>query len=344
MDTPDDDEWEYEYDENETEEFYVTLDLSGILPTGQEGIDPAYIPSEDRPRTGRPSYKKTKSKTTVTAASRLAAQASAPELAPQSETDTLDSSRIQIVDLHTSTPLIAYQGQLLSCHWASTVGTDMLFAKQDPDADSHHAPLRTVAPFDLLGLSSTKLMASTAQLRSRDNRPVIEKDPSPFPDQAARRRSSGTLSTSGANRQLKTSKARINQQNFLSRLGAANAKRKRDDESTMGLPMRSGRHAFVREGESPEDTSSSDAIFSMPDGNTAVAETELAESRSISGPHPLVTGGDVVEVESVEDRPLSVPTPSVADGDTIMTEVESARAAWTADTQPPLPVQQEGSS
>ncbi|KAF2495272.1 hypothetical protein BU16DRAFT_385443 [Lophium mytilinum] len=320
MDKSDDDEWEYEYDENETEEFYVTLDLSGILPKGQEGIDPAYIPSEERRYTGRPSYKKTKSKTTMAAASLLAAQDSAPGLSPESETEALDSSRIQIIDLHTSSPLIAYQGQLLSCHWASTVGTDMLFAKQDPDADTQHTLLRTIPPFDLLGLSSTKLMASTAKLRPRDSHPVIEKEAAPSFDQATRTQFSGTTGTSGTDSQLKTSKAKINQQNFLSRLGAANAKRKRDDDSSIGLPTRAGGYAFVRESESPEDTLISGDLPSIADEETVAVETELAESGLVSGPTPLVTGEEATVRESIEDRAVPGPTPSLADEDTVMIE------------------------
>jgi hypothetical protein len=259
MDNTEGDEWEYEYDAGETEDFYVTLDLSGTLSIGREGIDPAYLPSlERRRKMGRPSYKTVMSRPPTDSYVRPR-HLESPEPASQSDTDDdIDSSRIQILDLHTSNPLIAYEGQILSCHWASTVGTDMLFRNTEPDSSSQVTPLRKFPAFDLLGLSSTKLMAATAQIRPRDHILLDDKEPTPVPDEAMRRRSSTTPNPGGVRRLLPSSRAKINQQNFLNRLGAANAKRakrKRDEESWTALPMRRGPGVTAGEGVSAASAS-----------------------------------------------------------------------------------------
>lgn len=43
------------------------------------------------------------------------------------QSPTLDPSEaVQILDFHTSNPLISYQGRLYSCQWSTTLGTDLL--------------------------------------------------------------------------------------------------------------------------------------------------------------------------------------------------------------------------
>jgi hypothetical protein len=74
----------------------------------------------------------------------------------------------QIIGLHTENPLVMYNDQLLSLQWASTIGTDMFFAKPDADADSEEKPLRSLPNVNLLAMSSAKLVARVGRLRPRD--------------------------------------------------------------------------------------------------------------------------------------------------------------------------------
>jgi TFIIIC subunit triple barrel domain len=76
-----------------------------------------------------------------------------------------DDKTVQILDFHTKNPLIAYGGTIYSCHWSTTIGTDMFFAKRpEAPADDESKPLRSLDKWDLLGLSAARLLASEAKL------------------------------------------------------------------------------------------------------------------------------------------------------------------------------------
>ena len=83
--------------------------------------------------------------------------------------ETATMGEIQVAGLHTPNPLVMYNGQLLSCHWTSTIGTDMFFVKPDADAASATQPLRSLPAVDLLSLGSAKLVAKVGRLRPRDD-------------------------------------------------------------------------------------------------------------------------------------------------------------------------------
>lgn len=161
----DEDEWEYEYDEAETEDFYITLDLSNtavkgaseeagdVLHSGQYGGNPILLTT--RLRAIQDSFRM-----------RDGAVNEAPE---GHELPPL--GMMQITGLDTTNPLVKYNDHLLSCHWASTIGTDMFFVK--PSTDSDVEPLRSLPAVDLLAIGSAKLVAKEARLIPRDD--VIEK-------------------------------------------------------------------------------------------------------------------------------------------------------------------------
>jgi hypothetical protein len=92
------------------------------------------------------------------------------ETVAESATNDASSSMgaMQITGLHTTNPLIMYNGQLLSCNWGSTIGTDMFFVKPSPEAEETEEPLRSLPSVDLLAISSAKLTANVARLRPRD--------------------------------------------------------------------------------------------------------------------------------------------------------------------------------
>lgn len=162
MSAPADDEWEYEYDEVETEDFYIPIDLSNV-PKGQKHVD-------SERRTGHPTLLKSRLRA-------LNAQRGQQQDAPTVDNADDDTNgrgpaalgEAQIIGLHTENPLVMYNGQLLSLQWASTIGTDMFFAKPDANAESEEKPLRSLPNVDLLAVSSAKLVAKVGRLRPRDN-------------------------------------------------------------------------------------------------------------------------------------------------------------------------------
>jgi hypothetical protein len=215
------DEWEYEYDENETEDFYIPLDLSNV-PAAQ-------IPMVSQGRPGHPTLLK----------SRLRALNAARGQPVDFATDTNNGQEmapatmgeVQVVGLHTPNPLVMYNGQLLSCHWTSTIGTDMFFVKPDSNAASPSQALRYLPSVDLLSLGSAKLVAKVGRLRPRDDlfdessdtqHPNGSTD-APVDSQGAAA-PPPTENTAG-HQQSTTEEAGPTPANFLARLNEAKAKR-----------------------------------------------------------------------------------------------------------------------
>ncbi|CBX95935.1 hypothetical protein IAQ61_004758 [Plenodomus lingam] len=154
MTRPDDDEWEYEYDETETEDIYIPLDLSNV-----PGVQ---VPLVSQGKFGHPTLLKSRLRA-LTAARGQPTEFSI-DIPEGQENATM--GEVQITGLHTTNPLVMYNGQLLSCHWTATIGTDMFFVKPGTGVGE---PLRSLPSVDLISLGSAKLIAKAARLRPRDD-------------------------------------------------------------------------------------------------------------------------------------------------------------------------------
>jgi hypothetical protein len=194
-----DDEWEYEYDENETEDFYIPIDLSNV-PSAQ-------VPLNAERRQGHPTLLK----------SRLRALHASRGQLPDTSTEgtgtqeTAAMGEVQISGLHTANPLLMYNGQLLSCHWTSTIGTDMFFTKPQPEHGDWHQPLRSLPSVDLLSLGTAKLVAKVGRLRPRDDVFETEGD--------------GQTMTAPGDQQSASTDPRPVSTNFITRLNEVKARR-----------------------------------------------------------------------------------------------------------------------
>ncbi|KAF1919350.1 hypothetical protein BDU57DRAFT_441267 [Ampelomyces quisqualis] len=213
---PEEDEWEYEYHENETEEFFIPIDLSNV-PSAQ-------IPTNSERRAGHPTLLK----------SRLRALHATRGQLPELQADGLSTQEpatmgeLQITGLHTSNPLIMYNEQLLSCHWTSTIGTDMFFTKPQAHSNDSHQPLRSLPSVDLLSLGTAKLVAKVGRLRPRDD--LFEDDRGEQPDSVGvQGTGSRTEETSAPSQSVLTDKPATNAgaapTDFLARLNEAKARR-----------------------------------------------------------------------------------------------------------------------
>ena len=82
------------------------------------------------------------------------------------------NDRIQILDLHTRNPLVSYQGQLYSCTWGSTLGTDVLLeAKQPPDVPNPYGPPQSTDPVaSILATSSIRLSGSPVHITAKETK------------------------------------------------------------------------------------------------------------------------------------------------------------------------------
>ncbi|KAK8170228.1 hypothetical protein IWX90DRAFT_384136, partial [Phyllosticta citrichinensis] len=163
----DSDDWEYEYDDTDTQDVYFTLDLTSHTAVA--------APRKGFGKLEHDIFQETRSK------EKNALGQEAGDGTPQDHgdddteiEDDDDEERLQIVGLHHDNPIVSYKGQAYTCKWASTIGTDLFFARApdaDADADDDQppasAPLRPLGTFNMLGASSTRLVATAAKLRER---------------------------------------------------------------------------------------------------------------------------------------------------------------------------------
>lgn len=75
---------------------------------------------------------------------------------------------VQILDLHSETPMISYRGQVFSCEWALNSGTELLFMPRDHN--SKLPVLRSLpGEVDLLAASSCRLIPKAVTLEPKFN-------------------------------------------------------------------------------------------------------------------------------------------------------------------------------
>jgi hypothetical protein len=75
------------------------------------------------------------------------------------------AARLQILDLHSENPILAYYGQVYSCQWADAVGTSMFFAKSGAAKPTHITA--TKSDFDSLGTTRIKLVGQKVKLTKK---------------------------------------------------------------------------------------------------------------------------------------------------------------------------------
>lgn len=154
VDSESDEEYEYEYG-TETESFYLNLDL-----TAHHG---PVRPPRRRPKEA------TSLEDTQNRADDMSQGFPSEGYPPieSAETGNLPNERIQILDLHTSNPIISYHNQMFSCSWADQIGTELLFASPDAETDpGNHfpQPLHRGPSYELVAANSVKILGRKAQL------------------------------------------------------------------------------------------------------------------------------------------------------------------------------------
>ncbi|GAM85746.1 hypothetical protein ANO11243_037540 [Dothideomycetidae sp. 11243] len=226
----DEDKWEYEYDKDESEVVYVTVDFSTHTPPS--------LP-ENKKST------KQESKNGPRKQARNAGNAvhETVDSTPSIDVDSQTPGQMQILDMHTSNPLISYNSQLYTCHWATDIGTTIHISKSKPDSDSSelHQPLRSFDSFDLLAKTRARLVAVPARVKPA----AVSAPQAPAPTPALQFVSSTTgfvLDTTEGDRVVyepdgrmritvpaNASAAKVSQSRFLERWAELNARRGKTD-------------------------------------------------------------------------------------------------------------------
>lgn len=156
------------------------------------------------------------------------AQTPAPEIpAPEEERPAL--SQVQILDLHTSNPIVSYEGVVYSCQWARNIGTELLFTPHDP---SSNLPVLRNLPgdVDLLAASSARLVSNVLELKPKAA-PLVAKRSEKLP---RKRKNSNTEILIGPHSREK----RKSQAQFLEKLINIKAKRGEEDLVTVTTTKR----------------------------------------------------------------------------------------------------------
>ncbi|KAF5127541.1 hypothetical protein E5D57_008474 [Metarhizium anisopliae] len=93
----------------------------------------------------------------------------------QAQEEPLVTEDIQVLDLHTPSPLFSYRGRLFQGHWAEVIGTEVILAGAPPSDDSAALPSLRTLPGDisLLAASSSRIM--TSEKMPRPKIPAVDK-------------------------------------------------------------------------------------------------------------------------------------------------------------------------
>ena len=91
----------------------------------------------------------------------------------------MSDERIQLLGLHTCNPIVSYYNQIFSCSWADQIGTELVFAHPDQDADAADPatlcpPLHQGPAFHLIAANSVKLLARKANITSSSAPPLAK--------------------------------------------------------------------------------------------------------------------------------------------------------------------------
>ena len=146
--------------------------------------------------------------------------------------------RIQILDFHTSNPIISYQNQMYSCEWTSTIGTDVLITAPDPDFP--HPILKQEDGVSIIAATGIKLLGRPAQMSSRpsastENEPTQTATPAAEDSGIAANDRSTTENPKSTRipENLLLNKTRQTQASFLERLIAVKASKEEQDDVTV---------------------------------------------------------------------------------------------------------------
>jgi hypothetical protein len=162
-------DWEYEYDEHETEDIYFTLDLTTHVPNA--------IQEKQYAKNGKPIHPEQNGAENAPQDDDANGEAAVNvDDDPQNDDDAVDDAapleagRLQVLDLHTEKPYVKYNNGFYSCHWFTDLGTQFWITNpgvvSDPKLSGH--------VLDVVGSSQTRLVAKPANLKRKRDAPEVE--------------------------------------------------------------------------------------------------------------------------------------------------------------------------
>lgn len=162
-DTASDLEWEYEYDNHETEQIYFTLDLSTHVPTA--------IQDKSLAKHGRVIRTDTADKPGNASQGPQASDTHANgQLDVELQPATVPRGELQILNLHTEKPYVKFNNSFFACYWFTDLGTQ--FWITNPGVTNN--PKLSGHVLDVVGSSQTRLVGRPANLKRKRDVPEPE--------------------------------------------------------------------------------------------------------------------------------------------------------------------------
>ncbi|WPH00456.1 Hypothetical protein R9X50_00328500 [Acrodontium crateriforme] len=231
----DDDEWEYEYDADETDHVYFTLDLTNH--------DLSALQVKEVSLNGKPKPIVMTAPTDPPIGEGLGLSSTRESSTTNTNPDipVQDAKPIQILDLHTPKPYVKFGTSIYSCYWTTDLGSQFYVSRPGIVED----PLRPGNVVDVIALSRARLIGKPVALKQRvdfregashqgsasSNAIAIDDDDEPGPVQST----NGNLQDYGPGKELVvpleliTDSASEQQASFLERLSAIKVKRGETD-------------------------------------------------------------------------------------------------------------------
>jgi hypothetical protein len=271
MDNMDTDEWEYEYDPNETEDFYITLDLTTYVP------DALAI---------RP-----KAKT-----AREADPHNVDNHQPGSDAASVSAGSLQISDLHTGSPSIQFNGRNYNGSWSTDYGSQLFIA----ESGTIPRPVLAGNVLDIVGASRTRIIATPAKLRNKYNSHARNEVPNAAGSTSVSTLPNDTVSQPAANEATKNDQSSSGAQaaSFLQRLTQIKKRKgEKDPVPTYSVKMYNAPSAEAQQAirdaalQDDEDRGSSVADFPTAKRRHYPREsrTSLADGKTTSSSAALPT-------------------------------------------------------
>jgi len=168
--------WEYEYDPHETEDLYFTIDLTTHVPGA--------IPTQPVPRNGKRTPKAPESRPTGDGAPRHV----------DFDAEPRPMGTLQLLDLHTTDPLVRFEDSVYSCNWHTDLGTQIFVGQRGGISQ----PVRPGHVLDVIGTSQTRLLGRPVKLFLRNDRiddtpKISPQDPADIPDSGPKETLAATL-------------------------------------------------------------------------------------------------------------------------------------------------------
>ncbi|PGH19051.1 hypothetical protein AJ79_00085 [Helicocarpus griseus UAMH5409] len=164
MAASDDSDYEYEYDDDAAETFYLNLDLTscnGLIRAPRKRTASSHAPSTpDPPQPSTPLDSPQSSTLNAGDDQQATTTTSGADIDPDLENQPED--QVQIMDLHSENPILSYRNQIFTCSWVDLVGTEMTFSM--PEERSTLPRLRQHKAYDLISANRVKILGQKANL------------------------------------------------------------------------------------------------------------------------------------------------------------------------------------